>query len=183
VKLKVRRYNQPKSSNTARIMRLKSGGSAVLCDFTKSYLANAKRFTGPGLVHPVLVLYDNDDGRRKVPKVTGQFARVDIGPDAPFAYIKYSLYLIPTPKIDGKDSQIEDFFSSDLKQVRIDGKKFNGANKIDVAKEYGKMRFGTRVVEPRADKIDFSTFRPLLQNLAAAMSDYDKRTKAMSRTA
>ena len=81
MKLKVRRYNQPKSSNTARIMRLKSGGSAVLCDFTKSYLANAKRFTGPGLVHPVLVLYDNDDGRRKVPKVTGQFAKFSLAKD------------------------------------------------------------------------------------------------------
>jgi RNA-directed DNA polymerase len=113
----------------------------------------------------------------------GKFTKVSISADDPFAYVGRNIYLVPTPKLDGKDTKIEDFFDDELKRVTLGGKKFNDSNKIDDAKEYGKMRFATAVVEPRADTIDFTGFRPLLENVAAAIEDYYKQVQPSVLTA
>jgi RNA-directed DNA polymerase len=69
------------------------------------------------------------------------------------------------------------FFGDDVKSITLGGKKFN-SGKIDEQTEYGKMRFATRVVEPRAERIDFSGFRPLLENISAAIAEYYEQAEA-----
>ena len=66
IRLKVRLYKYPKSS-TARLLDLEDGGNGVLSKFIAAYKKETKEFTGPGLVEPVVILYDNDDGAGAYP--------------------------------------------------------------------------------------------------------------------
>ena len=83
------------------------------------------------------------------------------------------MYAVPTPiPFEKKCSKIEDFFDSATKATVIDGKTFDDGNKIDVAKHYGKKVFAHKVVQTKADTIDFTGFRPLLTNLVAAIKKH-----------
>ncbi len=54
----------------------------------------------------------------------------------------------------------------------LDGKTFNPGDGFDRDKHYSKKVFAHKVVRPKADTINFSGFRPLLTNLAAAISKH-----------
>ncbi len=59
--------------------------------------------------------------------------------------------------------------SSMEKQLNLNEKTF------DKTKHYSKSIFAKHVVRRRADKIDFSGYRPLLDALDAVIDDYAKR--------
>jgi hypothetical protein len=74
-RLKIRIYKYPRTS-TARILGLKDGGSAVLCNFIKDYPKEVARFSGPGLAQPVIVIYDNDEGCKGIRSVLANISKV-----------------------------------------------------------------------------------------------------------
>ncbi len=47
-------------------------------------------------------------------------------------------------------------------------------NSSDIHKHYGKKVFAHKVIRPNADKVDFSGFRPLLQNIGHAIAAHGK---------
>ena len=158
-----------------RILGLKDGGSSNLAAFIAPYKKNTDKFAAPGLKAPVIVLFDNDSGAKKICS-TAKEARSDkkaIDCTDPFTHIVKNLYILPTPTIAGKtDSKIEDFFDAATKAVVIDGKTFSDDNDHDKAKHYGKWVFADKVVTPHAHTIDFSGFVPLLKNISLLIEKY-----------
>lgn len=172
IRLKVRLYKYPRSS-TARLLDLKDGGSGVLATFIAAYKKETKRFTGPGLTEPVVILYDNDAGAKSIRHAIKNASHVTPTGNEPFVHVVKNLYAVPTPLPAGTpSSKIEDLFDAATKATVLDGKTFNDGNGFDVDKHYGKKVFAHKVVRPKADTIDFTGFRPLLANLVAAIEKH-----------
>ncbi len=172
IRLKVRFYKYPKSS-TARLLDLKDGGSGVLSNFIGAYKTETKGFTGPGLTEPVVILYDNDHGAKSIRKTIKTISNVMPTGAEPFVHVVKNLYAVPTPLgPNATASKIEDFFDASIKATVIDGKTFNPGDGFDKDKHYSKKVFAHKVVRMKADTIDFSGFRPLLTNLAAAINKH-----------
>jgi hypothetical protein len=170
--LKVRLYKYPKSS-TARLLGLRDGGSSDLAKFMAAYKKETSRFTAPVLKHPVIVVYDNDDGAKKIRSVIKEISKVQLTGTESFTHVIKNIYAVPTPiPVVGKESKIEDFFGDTIKATVINGKTFNEGNNFDADKHYGKRVFAHKVVRPRADAIDFTGFRPLLANIVAAIAHH-----------
>jgi len=173
LRLQVRLYKYPKSS-TSRLLALKEGGSSVLNNFMKEYKRVTSRFTAPGLVHPVIIIYDNDDGAKNVRNAIKNISKVQLTGGEPFVHVFKNMYAVPTPIPTGsKASKIEDFFDDVIKATVINGKTFNAENNFDADNHYGKKVFAHKVVRPNADVIDFSGFRPLLTNIVGVI-EYHK---------
>lgn len=176
--LKVRLYKYTKTS-TGRILGLKDGGSSHLARFISSYRKNTDKFGAPGLANPVIVVFDNDSGRKSICNASKEAHPTGKAVDvkAPFTHILKNLYLVPTPLLVGKEeSKIEDFFSDDIKKVVIAGKTFSADNNFDKGVFYGKSDFADQVVTPRAKTIDFRGFKPLLQSIASVIQEHAKTT-------
>jgi hypothetical protein len=172
IRLKVRLYKYPKSS-TARLLDLEDGGNGVLSKFIAAYKKETKEFTGPGLVEPVVILYDNDDGAKKIRNTIKENSNVTPTGDEPFVHVVKNLYAVPTPFGAARTpSRIEDLFDASIKAAVIDGKTFNPGDGFDKDKHYSKKVFAHKVVRPKADTIDFTGFRPLLTNLTAAINKH-----------
>ena len=164
INLGVRLYKYP-HSGTARLVGLKAGGSSVLASFIGTYNKHLSGFAG-GMTHPVIVLFDNDDGGKKIWSTIKDVTKRSPAGDEPFVHVIKNMFAVPTP---GKPSKIEDFFQSATKATKIGGKSFNDSNEFDKERYYGKNVFAHQVVRPNAETIDFSRFRPLLSNLALAI--------------
>jgi retron-type reverse transcriptase len=172
IRLKVRLYKYPKSS-TARLLGLTEGGSSVLPNFMATYNKETSRFKAPGLEHPVIIFYDNDDGAKKIQNVIKQISKAQPTGTEPFVHVIKNMYAVPTTiPANGMASKIEDFFGDEIKATVIDGKTFNTANNFDVDKHYGKRVFAHKVVRPKAETIDFTGFRPLLTSIVAVISHH-----------
>jgi RNA-directed DNA polymerase len=172
IRLKVRLYKYPESS-TARLLDLEDGGNGVLSKFIAAYKKETKEFTGPGLVEPVVILYDNDDGAKKIRNTIKENSNVTPTGDEPFVHVVKNLYAVPTPFGAARTpSRIEDLFDASIKATVIDGKTFNPGEGFDKDKHYSKKVFAHKVVRPKADTIDFTGFRPLLTNLTAAINKH-----------
>jgi RNA-directed DNA polymerase len=172
IRLKIRLYKYPKSS-TARLLDLEDGGNGVLSKFIAAYKKETKEFTGPGLVEPVVILYDNDDGAKKIRNTIKENSNVMPTGDEPFVHVIKNLYAVPTPFGAARTpSRIEDFFDASIKSTMIDGKTFNPGDGFDKDKHYSKKVFAHKVVRPKADTIDFTGFRPLLTNLTAGINKH-----------
>ena len=169
IRLKVRLYKYVHSS-TARVLGLNDGGSGVLSSFISTYKRETDKFGAPGCKQPVIILYDKDSGAKTVEKTIQQASRLKAIPTGPFVHIFRNLYAVPTPLIGGAtESKIEDFFDAATQAITVNGKSFSPENGFDSVVHYGKKVFAYDVIRPHADAIDFSGFRPLLTNLAAAI--------------
>ena len=168
IRLKVRLYKYPRSS-TARLVGLKDGGVGGLCNFIAAYKKETSHFTGPGPTNPVVILYDNDTGASSIQKEIKKITQAKPTGAEPFVHVIKNMYAVPTP---GDPSKIEDFFDATIKATRVNGKTFNDGKDLSLDKHYGKKIFAHRVVRPRAEKVDFTGFRPLLANLVAAINKH-----------
>ncbi|KJK23296.1 hypothetical protein UB46_16500 [Burkholderiaceae bacterium 16] len=158
-------------TSTGRILRLQ-GGTPDLKAFAELYREESVRFKAPGMKHPVILLIDNDDGARRIygfiQGITGK--RPD-GSES-FVHVFKNFYVCATPLLAGaKESKIEDFFDPKTLDTKIGAKTFNSKNEIDTAMHYGKAVFAYKVVEAHADKIDFSAFAAIFDNLVKIL-DY-----------
>jgi RNA-directed DNA polymerase len=174
--LKVRLYRYTKTS-TGRILGLKDGGSSHLASFIGSYRRDTDKFLAPGLLKPVIILYDSDSGANKVCSSAKQASLNNkaVNAEDPFTHVIKNLYILPTPVPAGsQNSEIEDFFDLATKQTLFKGKTFSPANDHDKSKFYGKAEFANQVVAANAKTINFSGFSPLLQNMALIIQQHAK---------
>ncbi len=170
IHLNVRLYKYRQSS-TARILKLSNGGSSSLKDFIVTYKQEAEKFNAPGLKNPFVVLYDNDSGAKGIKSYIRNFVGSTFSGAEPFVRVFLNLYAVPTPLLNGLQfSKIEDFFDQSLLLTVVGGKAFNpDENTFDTNIHYGKKIFAEAVVRAHAAKINFNGFRPLLNNLEAAI--------------
>jgi hypothetical protein len=171
--LKVRLYKYTKSS-TSRILGLNDGGSSALSSFIGNYRKDTDKFEAPGLKHPVIILYDDDDGARNIQNAIKGAAKRKVAQFAPYVHIVKNLYAMPTPKINGNTtSKIEDFFDDNVKLMKLGGKSFTAENTFDTNNHYGKRIFAEQVVQKHAPTIDFSGFKPILGELVKIIRSHE----------
>jgi RNA-directed DNA polymerase len=161
-----------------RILHL-GGGTGDTDAFIARYGKEFKGFFAPKKQLPVIVLADNDAGAKAtfgIVKKAGNLSSVD--GSAPYYYICRNLYIIFIPKIDGKDTTIEDLFDKSVRKIELNGKKFSGSDKFDAKTEYGKHLFAEYVVKPKQSEIDFSQFDSILSSISDVLKDFEKRQSA-----
>ncbi|MCU6618787.1 retron Ec67 family RNA-directed DNA polymerase/endonuclease [Achromobacter mucicolens] len=179
-KYKIRLYKYAETT-TGRILGL-SGGTGEFPKFIQSYISGVKQFPALGLQHPILLILDNDSGANSVCGYLGTNLKRRISRQEDFIWIGDNLYLILTPTIAPRvESTIEDFFEPQLKQVEIDGKRFDPSDKADTTISYGKSIFASRVVEKFSEEINFEGFSPLLCRIELALQHfYDSKSDTQS---
>lgn len=167
--LNVRVFKYPLTS-TGRILSI-NGGTGDLTKFILDYVKEIKRFKAPGKQNAVILLIDNDDGAKSVYSVVRQVSGYNSNGREPFVYISGNMYLIATPLTHGQNkSVIEDCFTAQLRDIKLNGKSFNPSNSnFDSAIHYGKHVF-SKHVEENASKIDFSGFTEILSRLDAVIN-------------
>lgn len=176
VSLKTRLFKYTGTS-TGRILQNSSGGAAGLCKMMRHYCTETEKFKAPGAKAPMIVLVDNDTGATDKGKIYDTIADITKKPKPTgkeqFIHVGKNLYVVATPLI-GKatSSSIEDFFLA--KDKTHEGKTFDPKCEKDTATTFGKATFAYKVVEPNAEKIDFSKFKPLLTAIAAVIDFHAK---------
>jgi RNA-directed DNA polymerase len=152
------------------------GGADNITKFIKDYKRNLARYNHRPLAHPVILLVDNDQGATgvfAVAKKLGAMPPPTLTSKELFYHLTDNLYLIKTTEIGASGiSCIEDLFDGSLKNTVIDGKTFNGSNKIDHDTEYDKQTLLEKVVSPAASSHDWTAFMPLLDRIAAVIAHH-----------
>lgn len=149
----------------------------------KDYERHLRVYSHAPLAHPVIVLFDNDDGAKSLFGYAKNKGHPNIGLNSTdaFYYLGYNLYLVKTPEpSSGNKSCIEDLFPKALLNTLIDGKTFDPNKEHEEAGKYGKVIFAKCVVIPNASKIDFSAFAPLLDRIVAVLDHHAALKKELS---
>ena len=164
VSLKVRIFKYPETS-TGRILEL-HGGTGDLKNFILRYSSDLKKFKAPGLLQPVIILVDNDDGKKDLTGVINNMTKRQSSWTAPYIHVTHNLYVLPTPLTAGKtESVIEDFFSQQTLGTVLGGKTFMPHKPFDQSIHYGKAIFAEQVIKKNAGTTDFNGFNPILKTI------------------
>jgi RNA-directed DNA polymerase len=174
--LKIHFFNY---TNLAHEILQLGGGTGDMLFLIRDYDEILKRFKFAPLLHPVILLIDNDSGAKKLFSIINQKFKLNptLTSNANFYHLCHNLYLIKTPEV-GKEgtSAIEEFFEASLLATVFGGKKFNKTNDESAADEFGKSAFAS-FVRANADKINFSNFSALLDRIAAVLQHYKQPVK------
>lgn len=152
-----------------------NGGSGQLNNFISHYSKNLKGYNHRPLLHPVIILIDNDSGAKEIFSTIKSAFKIDISLVMGNAFFKLSdnLYLVKTPLLPPKtESFIEESFPASVMKTIIDGKTFNHTKNLNPATEYGKAIFADKVIRAYAASIDFSGFDGILDRIASVIDDY-----------
>lgn len=156
------------------VMQLGHGTSEQLF-LIKDYEKHLRAYSHAPLAHPVIFLFDNDDGAKSLFGYAKNKGHPTIGLNSTeaFYYLGYNIYLVKTPEAGlGKKNCIEDLFPLALLKTPVDGKTFDPNKEHDESGKYGKVIFAKRVVIPNAAAIDFSGFAPLLDRIVAVLAHH-----------
>ncbi|MBN8914942.1 MAG: retron Ec67 family RNA-directed DNA polymerase/endonuclease [Rhizobiales bacterium] len=163
------------------ILDLGGGGTANLKSIPIDYRRNLmpykkepRAISHRPMLHPVILLVDNDDGLGALASTVKEMFGTNISLKTTNSYyhIVENLFLVKTPENNEKKTCIEDMFPLSVLKRELNGKKFNPSNQIDITKEYSKDIFANHVVKAEADTIDFSGFTPLLDRIKKVIEDY-----------
>jgi RNA-directed DNA polymerase len=172
ITINIRQFRYTNTS-TSRILKLR-GGTANLASFIHSYKNAIKKFSAPGMKHPVIILVDNDSGADSILSLAKQIIKKQQDRHSDFIHLKNNLYVILTPLVGAAEqSKIEDCFNESALNIPLHGKSFTAKNDYDNTTHYGKSHFAYQVVEKHADKIDFSGFKPVLDRITAVIEHYN----------
>lgn len=181
ITINIRRFKYSGTS-TGRILGI-TGGSGDLSHFMRAYKTELPRFKAPGKLHPVIVLIDNDDGAPPIYNTIKELTGAKPTGTEPFIHVAGNLYVVPTPLLAAKQSMIEDFFDAATLATVLKGKSFNPVNKFDPKTNYGKADFAYKVVQPNADKIDFTGFKAILDRFVDVIDEHLKTHPVPATTA
>ena len=163
-KLNINLFNYSKIAD--RILHL-GGGTGDMCNFIGSYGNEFKGFHHIGKRNPIIILVDNDSGATPIfatiKKVTKSPGAIDGSQE--LYWIRDNLYVVPIPKISGKDTPIEKYFDRTVLERKLGGKVFSGEDKFDASTQYGKHLFAEHIVKKDQNIIDFSRFAAILTRM------------------
>lgn len=161
------------TKTASRILGL-PGGAAPLKTLISEYLHNFSRYQAPGNTSPVIMLIDNDSGSKDIYSLIKQLRKEKnpIDGSEEHYYIAKNLFVVPTPKVLGKESKIEDFFTRNTLEMKIGTKSFDCSNDHDTETSYGKNAFAEQIVKANQNTIDFTGFRPILQRIVNVINYY-----------
>ena len=61
------------------------------------YKREIKKFKAPGAQHPIILLVDNDDGKKPIFSTVKEITKKEIMTEEPFVHVTGNLYLVATP--------------------------------------------------------------------------------------
>lgn len=155
-----------------------SGGSSNLAHLIGRYEKSIKNYRFRPLDHPVIILIDNDSGSKPIFSAINKKIKKQLGllDKSPFYHVCFNLYLIKTPEMGLEGTScIENLFSENVLNTKLNGKSFSLEKEYDLKTHYGKMDFADKVVRPNSSKIDFGRFESLFDRIVAAINDYSSR--------
>lgn len=161
-------------SKTARTVTALTGGANPLKSFIETYAVRFSKCKAASVSQPVLAVVDNDAANNGLWKMLDEkFGLKGADGTAPFYHVVKNLYVVPIPKIAGKDTFIEHLFDHKTLNTPLNGKTFDlGQKKKIAANKYGKMAFARDVVQKQSGTIDFKGFLPLLGNIENAIAHH-----------
>ena len=175
-----------KSKRTAAILGIR-GGVKDLGKFAKSYKAEFRDFSAPGMEEPVIILLDNDDAGKNVAKdVCKRYHIKDFSDEKTHFHICENLYIVlvplpcDEPAVENNKkgtTAIEDLFNEATLNIKVDGKSFQKDNKGVTASTYGKAVFAKEVVTKQRDSINFDGFIPLLDRIVEVIEMHRSHKK------
>lgn len=165
VRYKVK-FLQPSRTKT-KLMNFPEGASG-LAKLIESHAEFCRHYQITS-TNPVIFITDNDNAAKEVFRKVAAFSKKKCDGSSSTYHIFDNLFLVPIPRVGGKDTVIEQLFSPELLSAELDGKKFNALGKIKSDSEFGKKVFAERIVRPNCEKIDFSRFRPLLDTISSVI--------------
>jgi RNA-directed DNA polymerase len=128
----IRVFRYP-STSTGRILRL-GGGTGDLKNLISEYHKEVKRFKAPGKQQPVILLLDNDDGAKDILSLVQSVTKIKLTRMEQFIHVFENLYVVLTPLVAAnQQSNIEDCFNQQTKNLVINNKSFSPANENTIA--------------------------------------------------
>ena len=143
----------------------------------KDYFSYFKKLSNKLPDNPVILIFDNEikTGKRPLKKFLDSINLKGVDfKNGGYKKIlpERNLFLVTHQLVDGKlECEIEDLFEKTVLEHEINGKRFSRDSEFDTEKYYSKDHF-SKYVYSNYDKIDFSNFRPLLNNVRDAIKDY-----------
>ncbi len=164
------------SNTTDRILHL-GGGTGDLAEFIGNYGAAFKGFKYGGKRQPVIVVIDNDSGAKPIYSAISKatHSKSPIDGSLPYYHVRDNLYVVPVPKLKGKDTAIEDFFDKGVLDVKLGGKEFSRKDKYDLATQYGKHLFAEHAVKKNRNSINFDGFEPVLDRVVQVLDAHSAK--------
>lgn len=163
------------------------GGTGDLKSIPLDYLRNLnqakgspKPFANKPMSHPVIIVLDNDEGLGTVASTVKKNygISIDLSSTDDFYHVTDNLFIVKTPESGNKKTCIEDLFPKEWREADLKGKKLNTASKINPATDLSKEAFAKSIIQPNAEKINFSGFDPLLERLRKVIEYYSLHAKS-----
>lgn len=172
-----------KKGGASRVLGL-GGGTADLKKVMDRYRRESGRFAGPGLLHPVIVLIDNDEGKKPVCSFIKELSGKSPTGMEVFIHVFKNLYVVMTPKASPSDqTAIEDGFDAATLATVLSGRSLSLSNDYDKTTHYGKTEFAREVIAKGATTINFAGFQPLLDRITAVIDEHAKKVAAAAAVA
>ncbi len=158
-----------------KILRF-SGGADHLVPLVKYYADRVDKYGHRPLLHPVIILLDNDTGLSEFSKtISSRYGiTLSLTTKADFYHITHNLYVVKTPEIGLKGiSAIENMFDDATLKLPLGGKVLELSKKdFDETKHIGKIPFAKKVIPKHAGAISWDGFDPLLKRIEAVIAHY-----------
>lgn len=147
-----------------------------------NYLEKLTKLTGRAPKFPVVVVFDNEIQNSKKPLAgfmnhigATDTQKSDLQRDLRLKILPGgNLFLLTNPLVNGaKESEIEQLFDEKTLAHEMGGKTFCPKDKFDNTKHYGKEIF-SKYIQANYRSIDFSGFKPMLDNMTRIVSEYEK---------
>lgn len=168
VELLARLFNNTKL--TDEILGL-SGGSGDLKNFIALYRKTSRHFKSDKSPAPIIIIIDNDSGASGIFTIISNELKMKVTGVERFYKIHDHIYVVPTPKIDGKDTYVEMLFTADTLATKLRSKSFDQSEKKDGNQHYGKFDFARYVIKANEKNVDFSGFKPILKTIDSIISE------------
>ena len=169
-KLQIRLFHYTDLTN--RLLHL-AGGAGDLNNFITEYQKHTKKIKYKPMKFPVVILLDDDSGVKGILNKLKNILHVkEIDRGNQFHFLGDNLYVVLIPRIGGKPTVIEQYFTRPTLNTKINGKKF------DLHKSYGsdtslsKFKFAKVIVEKQQDKINFDNFKKIIDRIESAINNY-----------
>lgn len=165
------------SKRTKFLLDLHGGGS-YLKYFIQRYIKNLTYYKKGLPRNPVILVLDNDTGPNELVNYlagkTDIFTRIpkdkDVLRGTEFIPIISNLYLVLTPRSNGNETMMEDFFDQAALSTLVDGRSFDPKKDADTTVTYGKNTFSIKVVKENRSSIRFEGFKPILDRISNVIS-------------
>lgn len=167
-----------------------SGGTGDIKNLISNYQKYCKKFLVPINQNPVIILVDNDQGsghifsqlnkskkqKQKDNESNNSNKSVTKADDLEeFYHIAHNLYIVALPKLNNRDTAIEDFYGDSIRSMVHENKTFSSSNNYDSTKYYGKNAFAKKIIPNNIEQVDWSNFDQIFERIQAAIDDFRAR--------